>query len=200
MWILLWPMVESSLFNFQTFEHFLNTLFLFILNLIFLWSKNVLRLLLGLSIWSILVYFPGQSSYSLSVLMHSLALCQELNKDPSPAYPSPQPHPIHTHSHRILDTFFVPLFSLVFCPADSIQFAYFELWFTPPNLHRTTVLCWTPTRWTVLGNWEMPLCKDQVSSGAHFVSFPYLRNHSGKLFVDQCLKIVALCILFGFII
>lgn len=72
---------RSVLLNFQIFEHFLDSLFLLMSNLILLWSENVVRLVLALSIRSILAYFPGQASYNLSLHMVSWAFGQELRRE-----------------------------------------------------------------------------------------------------------------------
>ena len=139
---------RSLLFDCQSFEHFLDTLFLLISNLFILESENVWSVILGFGKGSVHVYFPGQPSYSFP-LMHSLVFDWELKRG---TFPAPSPN-----LHRIL-TFFVPLFSgALLCRFQ--QFTYFDLWSMPLNLCRTTCSAETTDPWTVLGNWQMSLYK-----------------------------------------
>ena len=138
---------RSLLFNCQSFEHFLDTLFLLISNLFILESENVWSIILGFGKGSVQVYFPGQPSYSFP-LMHSLVFDWELKRG---TFPAPSPN-----LHRILGTFFVLLFFGAL-PCRFQQFTYFELWSMPLNLCRTTVFSWDYRSLNCARNWQMSL-------------------------------------------
>lgn len=138
-------------------------------------SEDVWSIILGFGRGSVQVYFPGQPSYSFP-LVHSLAFGWELKRG---TFPAPSPN-----RHRILGTFFVPLFSgVLLCRFQ--KFTYFELWSMPSNLCRTTLLSWDyridKCPYTESGQFWGSLCELLFFQGSQFYAVCRLMSENNFL-------------------